>query len=164
MKFSKIREVKDPIRSTPKSAGIDFFVPVFTESFINDFKIKNPNIQIFDNKICLLPNDRCLIPSGIHVNIPDGFMLNAFNKSGVSSKKGLLKVAETIDEDYLGEIHISLLNSSNESIIIEENEKIIQFILIPISYLLPIEVELSELYVDKISKRKDGGFGSTGVK
>lgn len=161
MKFSKVREVKDPIRSTPKSAGIDFFVPVFTESFINDFEIKNPNILISDKKICLLPNTRCLIPSGIHVNIPEGFMLNAFNKSGVSSKKGLLKVAETVDEDYLGEVHISLLNSSNNSIIIEENEKIIQFILIPVSYLLPIEVDISELYINKDTERGTGGFGST---
>jgi len=164
MKFSKIREVKSPIRSTPKSAGIDFFIPVFDSQFLLDFKLKNSNIQINNTAIILNPNERCLIPSGIHVNIPDGFMLNAFNKSGISSRRGLIKAAETIDEDYLGEIHISLINSSNEIVVIEQNEKIIQFILIPISYLLPYEVEFSELYIDKESSRGSGGFGSTGIK
>jgi len=159
MKISRIRDVKLPIRSTKKSAGIDFFIPKFTEKFKEDFIEKNPNIHIIDY-IILNPNQRVLIPSGIKVKIPEGFMLSANNKSGVSTKKGLDVLANVVDEDYQGEIHISLVNTSLSNVIIEENEKIVQFILIPVLYDFVEEVPIEELYEIK-SERGEGGFGST---
>ena len=71
MKFCKVRKVKTPIRANNTDAGIDFFVP-------EDQKI-----------ISLDPGESCLIPSGIKCNVPEGFALVAFNKSGVAVKKAL---------------------------------------------------------------------------
>jgi dUTP pyrophosphatase len=69
MKISRIRDVKIPTRGTPKSAGIDFFVP-------NDYP-----------ELILLPGNSALIPTGIKADIPTGYMLTAFNKSGVATKQ-----------------------------------------------------------------------------
>jgi len=160
MLFSKVRNVKSPVRGTKKSAGIDFFVPVFSQEFVNDLKRKNDNLILEGNRIILNPNTSILIPSGIKVKLPDNYFLNAFNKSGVSSKKKLIKLAETVDEDYQGEIHLSIINISNEVQIISENEKIIQFILLPTIYTDIIEKPLDELYTES-TIRGSGGFGST---
>ena len=64
MKFCKVRNVKSPVRGTGKAAGIDFFVP-------NNFSA------------IIGPHSDLLIPSGIKVEIPEGYMLMAADKSGV---------------------------------------------------------------------------------
>ena len=168
MKYSRIRDVLQPTRGTEKSAGIDFYIPKFTETFVNDLVNKNPEIFVesiipilIENKTFLLaPQKRILIPSGIKVEVPLNYALIAFNKSGVSTKKGLDVLACVIDEDYQGEIHLSLVNTSNDAIFIKEHEKIVQFILIPVLYAPLIEVNIETLY-DEVTARKDGGFGST---
>lgn len=163
MKFFKTRKVKSPSRGTKLSAGIDFFVPEISESFLEDFRKKN-NVAYssFHKCFILRPGAQILIPSGIKVKINDNQALVAFNKSGVSTKKGLTKMAELVDADYQGEIHISLLNTSKDEIKIYENEKLIQFVLIdlPINYNIEEVSSIKELYPEE-SERKDGGFGST---
>lgn len=164
MKISRIRDVKIPTRGTSKSAGIDLYIPKFTDTFLKDLTEKNNYLKdrILNNKIIKLnPHERILIPSGIKINIPENCMLQANNKSGISTKKGLDVLAAIIDEDYCGEIHISIVNTSEKFIYIEEEEKIIQLILIPILYCSIEEVSIEKLY-DKITERGDGGFGSTG--
>ncbi|MFW6310888.1 MAG: dUTP diphosphatase [Nanoarchaeota archaeon] len=104
-----------------------------------------------------------LIPSGIKADIPEGYALIAFNKSGVSVKKELDVLACVCDAGYQGEIHLNLVNTGNQNISIEPGEKIVQFILLSISNALPKEVKLEELY-SRESRRGDGGFGSTGEK
>lgn len=163
MNFYKERSVKSPTKGTKLSAGIDFYVPEFTESFLSDF-IKKNNVAYssYDKCFIIRPMQQILIPSGIKVKIKDNQVLIAFNKSGVSTKKGLIKVAEVVDADYQGEIHISLLNTSKKDIKVCEGEKIIQFILIdlPEDDGLNEMNSIEELYSEE-SERKDGGFGST---
>lgn len=160
MKFLKTRNVKSPVRGTDKSAGIDFFIP-------EDFEI-----------LRLFPGDDVLIPSGIKVNLPKGYMLMAANKSGVVTSKNavlrsgrtpkkeafnsnLIVGAEIVDEDYQGEIHIHLINVGNHKVILEPSMKIAQFILVPVAYAALEEVsDESELF-DAKTMRADGGFGST---
>jgi len=167
MKIVKVRNVKTPHRGTPGSAGLDFFVPEFDQKFKDDFKAKNPTVDIrFDidiNSECieLKPHTRVLIPSGVHVKFPKSYALIAFNKSGVSVKTGLDHGAEVVDDDYQGEIHLSLVNTSLENVLIKPNDKIIQFILIPVLIEDVFELtSLDELYPAK-SERGTGGFGST---
>lgn len=165
MRFTKVRDVKNPVRGTPQSAGVDFFIPKFDMKFIADLQIKNNNqvnISMDDERcIVLHGHERILIPSGIHVDLPENTVLIAKNKSGVSSKKGLDVLACVVDEDYQGEVHISLINTSNSSVFLYEDEKIVQFLLFPILYSVPTRVEsLEELYTD-VTVRGDGGFGST---
>lgn len=160
MKIAKVRNVKTPERGTPKSAGIDFFVP-------NDFVEQ-----------VLPPQRDILIPSGIKANVPENFMLMAAEKSGVVTTKNaaiqagrkpkvtayntvVVLGAKIVDEDYQGEIHIHLVNVGNEYVIIKPGTKIAQFILVPVSYDTVEVVPENELF-DKASDRGDGGFGSTG--
>ena len=118
------------------------------------------------SKIELLPHSKVLIPSGIHVRLPQDVFLNGANKSGIASKRGLLIGAQTIDQDYEGEIHINLINPTNEHVFIKAGEKIVQFI----PYFQPsmrhvVEYNSKEdLYKDFKSNRGEGGFGSSGEK
>lgn len=76
------------------------FVPVNQSAVDKDVDysetIKNLKVQY----IKILPGSRVLIPSGIHVNLPKNVFLNAENKSGIASKRGLLRGACLIDNDY----------------------------------------------------------------
>lgn len=179
MYYSKVRNVKSPIRANKTDAGIDFFIPKFNEQFIKDFKEKNKKeiaakrvvISTRENKLILTTNARVLIPAGIHVNLEatkrhtnwDGIMLVVHNKSGIGSKKGLDRLAEVIDESYQGEIHISLVNTSGDYVEISEDDKIVQMILEEVSYNEPKELPFEDLYTDfEGSGRGAGGFGHTG--
>ena len=147
MKIAKIRNVKTPTRGTEGSAGIDFYVP-------NDYP----------SNLCLLrPGDRYFIPSGIKANVPNGYALVAFNKSGVALKKSLLVGACVVDSDYQGEIHLHLINVSDKAVIIEPGEKLVQFLLIPVEHCGIEEVSEEDLFESE-TNRGAGGFGSTGVQ
>jgi len=132
-----------PARANSNDAGIDFFVP-------NDFEDK-----------WLRSNEGILIPSGIRVNVPEGYALIAFNKSGVAIKRQLLGGACVVDEGYQGELHIHIINVSQDSQKVSAGEKIMQFILVPMFYDSVEEVANEELFEEE-SSRGAGGFGSTG--
>ena len=143
MKVQRVRKVKLPTRGTPKSAGLDFYVP-------DDYE---------DRRIS--PGQSVLIPSGIRVEVPEGYALIAFNKSGIAVKKQLYVGACVIDEDYQGEIHIHLTNVGAAYARIYPGDKIAQFVLVPVLYA-DIE-EVDELH--KVpTKRGTGAFGSTDDK
>lgn len=159
MKILKVRNVKTPTRGTDKSAGIDFYVP-------EDF-----------DKECLAPLTDLLIPTGIKANIPEGYMLIAAEKSGVTTSKHACLVAgrkpkleafdsptvlgaKIVDEDYQGEIHIHVINVGRTDIMIKPGMKIAQFILVPVSYDAIEEVTSEEeLYNGVETQRGDRGFG-----
>ena len=174
LRIAKVRDVKTPNRGTRVSAGIDFFVPEFCNEFIQGLTKKNPGINIVQNDgesvILLYPHERVLIPSGIHVDFTYlrgrlaegwGYRLTNENKSGVSTKQGLDVLACVIDQDYQGECHISLVNTSAEYQYIKFGQKIVQAILEPVYLAQVHEVEFKELYQEE-SERGDKGFGSTG--
>lgn len=146
MRVVKTKDVKLPERGTARSAGIDFFVP----SGVEPFK--------------LLPGEAVNIPSGIRAEVPMGYALIAFNKSGVATRKGLQVGACVVDEDYQGEIHLHLTNTSNSETWIRPNDKIVQFVLVAISNEPVTEVLFADALWDGLStERGDGAFGSTGV-
>lgn len=146
MKISKIRNVKTPERGTPLSAGLDFFVP-------NDFPGEH----------FLPPGDAVNIPSGIKVKVPHGFALVFMNKSGVAVKKGLQVGACVVDEDYQGEVHLHVRNTSTDVQSIKPGEKLVQALLIPVDYCDVEVVNADELY-EGGTQRGEGGFGSTGTE
>lgn len=145
MKVAKVRKVKTPTRGTKKSAGIDFYIP-------EDFRVT-----------VLRKTEAVLIPSGIKVKIPTGYMLLGLNKSGVTTKLGLQIGAQVIDEDYQGEIHIHLTKIAGAEITLEPGMKIAQFVLIPVAYDEIEEFDAEYLY-SEVSERGECGFGSTGIK
>ena len=145
MKFTKIKDVKTPTRANSTDAGIDFFIP----------NTEQP--------ICLSPGHSCFVPSGIKVNVPEGYALLAFNKSGIAVKKSLHVGACVVDHGYQGEVHINLTNVGTENITLEPGDKIVQFVLLPLGDPTVEEVKHDDLYTET-SSRGEGGFGSTGTK
>lgn len=143
LKFQKIKNVKSPERAHPDDAGIDFFVPDYT-------------------RVVLEPHVRVCIETGILVDIPKGYALIAFNKTGISIKYGLDKLAEVVDYGYQGEVHISVVNTSDHTMTIEPGMKLIQFVLVKVGEHILMEVK-KDLFKTE-SKRGENGFGSTGDK
>lgn len=145
MKIFKTKDVKTPSRSNSTDAGIDFFIP-------NDYMG-----QTVINSL-----DSILIPSGIKVCVPKGYMLTAFNKSGIASKNNLIVGAQVIDESYQGEVHINLHNVGFAPQTIVPGQKIVQFILVPMFYDTIEETSsIEDLYAGIITDRGENGFGST---
>jgi dUTP pyrophosphatase len=112
------------------------------------------------NSVTLLPLERILIPTGLFIELPDGYEAQVRPRSGLAVKRGLtmLNSPGTIDSDYRGEIKCIVVNLSNEAQTIDPDERIAQIVF--------AKYERAELVlVEEISetKRGVGGFGSTGV-
>jgi len=165
-------DVKAPVRDTG-NAGVDFFIPNYSEAFVKAFNEKNTekdaNLITLDKEyvIRIEPRGRVNIPSGIRSYISPNVALEAQNKSGIATKHGLVYGASVVDANYQGIIHISLINTTDEPVFLPLGMKAVQFLprLIDIS---PIEVynnmSLDEFYKDfEFSNRGEGAFGSTGV-
>lgn len=146
LRYSIVGDVKPPVRSTPKSAGIDFYLPR-------------------DQRMhwTLTPGEDVLIPSGIHVQIPLNHCLVAIEKSGRATRDKLSVGARLIDEDYQGELHLHVYNFSQETVTLFPDEKLVQFVCVPVNYVELEQVDFDVLY-DFSTKRGDGGFGSTGLE
>ena len=103
-----------------------------------------------------------LIPSGIFMEVPKGFMLHITPRSGLAAKNGISLVNSPgiIDSDYRGEIGIVIINHGKEDFVIERGFRIAQA-----SFVKFEQAEWQK--VDDVSKnhtRGEGGFGSTGLK
>ena len=109
----------------------------------------------------LKPLQRALIPTGLYIELPDGYEARVRPRSGLALKKGVtvLNSPGTIDSDYRGEIKVIMINLSNETTVINTGERIAQMIIAKYEKVTLKEVdELSE------TERGEGGFGHTGVK
>lgn len=109
--------------------------------------------------ITLQPMERKLIPTGIYMELPEGYEAQIRPRSGLSLKRGLMTILGTVDSDYRGEIGIILINLSNEPQTIEPGDRMAQMVINKYERVdIEIVSELSE------TKRGEGGFSSTGVK
>lgn len=109
--------------------------------------------------ITLKPLERTLVPTGLHIALPQGFEAQVRPRSGLAIKKGVtvLNTPGTIDADYRGEIKVILVNLSNEDFIIEDGERIAQMV---IARHETIEWQAVEILDE--TERGAGGFGHTG--
>jgi dUTP pyrophosphatase len=139
LKFQKLSEnAITPVRGTIGSSGLDVFSPV---------------------DITVLKRGDVLLPLDLRFEIPFGWDLSVYNKSGIATKKKLTKGAELIDSDYRGTVHIHLFNNSDVDVEIKRGDKI--------SQLVMRQVWMGDLEEDDIAvdtERGDGGFGSTDKK
>ncbi|MBN1143141.1 MAG: dUTP diphosphatase [Bacteroidales bacterium] len=112
-----------------------------------------------DHPVLLKPLERALIPTGLFIELPEGFEAQIRPRSGLALKKGItvLNTPGTIDADYRGEIGVILVNLSNEDFIVNDGERICQMV---VSRHEKIEWLVSELLTD--TGRGAGGFGHTG--
>ncbi len=111
------------------------------------------------NDVQLRPGERIAIPTGIFIELPDGFQAEIRPRSGLALKNGItvLNTPGTIDSDYRGEIKVILINLSNENFLIKNGDRIAQMIITKYEKVEWINTnELSS------TGRSDGGFGHSG--
>lgn len=105
--------------------------------------------------------ERAIVPTGLFIELPEGYEAQIRPRSGLAAKKGitLLNSPGTIDADYRGEIGVIVVNLSKEPFVIENGERIAQMV---ISKFEQIQWQAAEVLNE--TERGAGGFGSTGVK
>ena len=131
-----------PAYATPQSAGMDL----------------RANLS---EPITLHPLERRLIPTGLHIALPEGYEAQVRPRSGLALKHGLtvLNTPGTIDADYRGEIGVVLINLSQEDFVIKDGERIAQMVIARCE-----QGELISVDVLDETERGEGGYGHTGVR
>ncbi len=107
----------------------------------------------------LNPGERALIPTGLRVEIPEGYEMQLRPRSGLALKHGLSlpNTPGTIDSDYRGPLGVILINLGQKSVTISHGDRIAQAVVVPV---LQARFELTETLSE--TERGTGGFGSTG--
>lgn len=105
--------------------------------------------------------ERTIVPTGLFIELPDGYEAQIRPRSGLAAKKGitLLNSPGTIDADYRGEIGIILVNLSHEPFVIENGERIAQMVIAKYE-----QIQWESVAALSETERGAGGFGSTGTK
>ena len=114
-----------------------------------------------DEPVTLHPFERRLIPTGLHIALPEGYEAQVRPRSGLALKHGLtvLNTPGTIDADYRGEIGVVLINLSQQDFVVNDGERIAQMVIAQHEQADFVVVE----ELDQTT-RGEGGYGHTGVK
>ncbi len=142
VKIKKLRnDAIIPTRGSEKAAGYDLYACI-------------------DQSIMIYPHETVIIGTGLAIELPDNTFGAIVARSGMATKRGISPANKVgiCDSDYRGEYIIALHNHSNQTQLVNPNERIAQLIMLP---YIPVEFE----EVDELSEtsRGDGGFGSTGL-
>lgn len=130
-----------PAYASPGSAGVDLRAAVEGDQTIE-------------------PGQRLQVPTGLILQLPDGFEGQVRPRSGLAIRHGvtLLNTPGTIDSDYRGEVKVILVNLGQEGFRLSRGDRIAQLVVAPVS-----QVVLKETDSFVSTDRGEGGFGSTGV-
>ncbi|WP_278997368.1 dUTP diphosphatase [Prevotella disiens] len=114
-----------------------------------------------DSPITLKPMERCLVPTGLYIALPEGYEAQVRPRSGLALKHGItvLNTPGTVDADYRGEIMVLLINFSTEAFVINAGERIAQMVIARHE-----QANFEEVEVLDETERGAGGYGHTGVK
>ena len=131
-----------PAYSTPQSAGMDL----------------RANLS---EPVKLHPMERRLIPTGLHIALPEGYEAQIRPRSGLALKKGItvLNSPGTVDADYRGEVGVLLINLSGEDFVVNDGERIAQMVVARHE-----QVKFEQVTLLDETERGEGGYGHTGVK
>ena len=131
-----------PAYATPQSAGMDL----------------RANL---DAPVTLRPMERRLIPTGLHIALPEGYEAQIRPRSGLALKKGItvLNAPGTVDADYRGEVGVLLINLSAEDFVVIDGERIAQMVIARHE-----QGEFRQVDLLDETERGEGGYGHTGVK
>lgn len=115
--------------------------------------------QLEGKSLTLKKGEKTMIPTGLSFEIMQGFEIQVRPRSGLAAKQGLtvLNTPGTVDADYRGEVKVILINLGNEDVVIQDQDRIAQFVVCPV-----IQAELKEMTELSNTERGSGGFGSTG--
>ena len=109
----------------------------------------------------LQPGERCLMPTGLSIALPDGYEAQVRPRSGLAVKHGVtvLNAPGTIDCDYRGEVKVPLINHGDKPFEIARGDRIAQMVIAPVTRASWAEVETLDS-----TARGGGGFGSSGTR
>lgn len=107
--------------------------------------------------VSIAPGARAMVPTGIAMAIPKGYVGLVWDKSGLSMRNGLKTLGGVIDSGYRGEIMVGIANISNEEYTIEKGHKVAQMLIQKVEH-----AEIEEVAELDNTTRGEGGFGSTG--
>ena len=139
---------KLPVRAHPTDAGMDlFFCPP-------------PKPELDAQIETVLPFGSSVIPTGLKIEVPEGYMLEIKNKSGIASKRGLIVGACVVDRGYTGEIFVNLHNVTHRNQTLHDGDKIAQAVFVKVETDVLL-VESEDIY-DMTTSRGEGSLGSTG--
>lgn len=142
VKITRLRKsARLPEYATIGSAGMDIYADV-------------------DSDVVIKPGEVKLIPTGIAIELPDGYEAQIRPRSGLAFKYGitLLNAPGTIDSDYRGEIKIIMINLGKEDFVVKRGDRIAQMIVSKFE-----KVEWEEVEKLGETERGEGGFGHTGL-
>lgn len=114
-----------------------------------------------DAPVILKPLDRKLIPTGLHISLPEGYEAQIRPRSGLTIKNGItiINTPGTIDPDYRGDVGVILVNISNEDFVVKPGDRIAQMVINKFEQAkFEVVEELDE------TERGEGGYGHTGIK
>lgn len=135
------KENHKPVYGSPLASGADLFADI-------------------DEPIRLQSLERCLVPTGFFLQIPDGYEAQVRPRSGLAVRHGLslVNTPGTIDADYRGEVKVILVNLGKDPVTVSPGDRIAQLVIAPV-------VQAEWIAVDRLeaTERGEGGFGSTGV-
>ncbi len=166
LQFYKLfSSVKDPKRATEGSACFDLYSFLPDNSAVSvyithsdELEIRNRLVQ--NERVQVNPNERVLIPTGLIFDIPNGYSMRLYPRSGLALKQGLTLANNVgiIDSDYVEPVYMMIYNISGYQQFVTNGERICQAELV-------LEKQHVLLELDERPERKtdrDGGFGSTG--
>jgi len=110
--------------------------------------------------ITVAPLERVRIPTGLYIEIPQGYEAQIRPRSGLAFHSGIsvLNTPGTIDSDYRGEVGVIIINLGREPFTVKNGDRIAQMVISPVMHVTVSEAEfLSD------TERGAGGFGSTGI-
>lgn len=112
-----------------------------------------------DEPMTVAPGQRVLVPTGLRIELPEGYEMQLRPRSGLALRHGitLLNSPGTIDADYRGEIGVILINLSDDTFVINPGERICQMV---VAAHARVEWSVTDALSD--TERGDGGFGHSG--
>lgn len=138
----KVSDLPLPAYATQGSAGMDVYAEI-------------------DSPIIIRPGETVMVPTGLAIELPDGYECQVRSRSGLAAKYGIfaLNAPGTIDPDYRGEIKVILSNFSQQEFIINRGDRIAQLVIARFERAVwHMSESLNE------TARGKGGFGSTGIE
>jgi dUTP pyrophosphatase len=139
------------------SHGGDEWIPKYATSGASGLDLR----AYITEPVTLQPLERKLIPTGIYVNIPKDYEIQIRPRSGMAFKRGLtlINCTGTIDDDYIKEIFVPLVNLDSKPQTIEPKERIAQMVLSKVDKLQWVLADSPDEFE---ARDRTGGFGSTG--
>lgn len=161
--FKTHPDVKEPAFATQQSACFDLSFSSAGKYEYSGFNHYNKAFSraFKDNSVYIGPHDRVMIPTGLILDIPEGYSVRLHARSGMSLKQGLVLANSegVIDSDYIQEVFVLMYNRSDNGLFVNNGDRICQ------AELVKSEVytlnEIKKAPVQKTDRK--GGMGSTGV-